>query len=233
MHAKSKLIEKQIISNHSYNELFEFFDFQGHEKTKCHELLKTEVTGGHCPGYTKLTTPRAGKDKCWFITSGMIIGIQSHGEKEAVVLLFSAGEMAVLPDTFFNKQKPYCMLIACPDTHFIEISRDTIIKLQGLVSDPITIISKIACAPYKNYIERAKLTSMPGIEAILEFHKRHPVLKVSGKKNGLQNNYQASFLGMSDSTFCKLKKKIPLLKGKFPQISVRLIFFWEALTGTL
>lgn len=213
MYFKSKLIEKQIISNNSYNELYHFFGFHESEKKECHELLKTEVTGGLSSSYTKLITPKSGNDKCWFITSGKIIAVQKYRKKNMVVLLFHAGELAVLPKTFFNNKEPYCTLIACPDTHFIEISRDTVLKLQHLVSDPLTVINKITFAPFNNYIEKTELTSLPGEEAIIEFHNRYPEVNGPDRKIDLKDKYQASYLDIRASTFSKLKKEIELFLG--------------------
>lgn len=230
MYAKSKLIEKQI-SNHSYNELFRFFDFHPTKKTECHELLKMQVNGGYSSGHTRLITPKTGTDKCWFITSGIIIAIQKYKEKETVLLLFGAGDLAVLPETFFINQELHCILIACPDTHFIEISQHTIIQLQGLVPDPIAMTNKMTCAVYKNYREKVELMSMPGIDAILEFHDRYPQVKGPGKKIDMQDNHQASYLGMNEDTFCRLKKKIASFQTKVPQISITFNFFWETLAG--
>jgi hypothetical protein len=233
MYAKSKLIEKQIISNKSYKALNHFFDFDVSVKKECHEVLRMQVIGGLSSSHTKLNSPKSGNDKCWFITSGMIIGIREYQEKEIVMLLFSAGELAILPETFFQHQQPSCTLIACPDTHFIEISRDTILKLQDLVPDPAAIISKMCCAPFKNFIEKLELASMPGIEAILEFHKRHPEVKGPGKKIDLPDNRQASYVGINEDTFCRLKKIISFSPKAFTQIAVALNFFCTAVAGTL
>lgn len=92
MHANSKLIEKQNISNNSYNELFNYLDFRGSQKkAEYQELLKPQLTGRYSRGYTKLHTSYLGRDKCWFINSGMIIGLQAEGHKDGALSIFKAG----------------------------------------------------------------------------------------------------------------------------------------------
>lgn len=212
MNVKSKIIDKKI-SNHSANQLFDYFNFEQTKKAVCHELLNTQVKGGYSSGYTRLMTPKTGSDRCWFINSGLIMGIQNSNENRVVMLLFRAGDLAVLPDAFLNGQECQYILVACPDANFIEISRDTVLQLQALVSNPMEIVNKIACAPYKNYTEKVELTNMEGKAAILELHKRHPELKGPRKKAYLQDKYQAKYLGMNGGTFCKLKKEIYSSQG--------------------
>lgn len=209
MHIKSKLIEKQIISKNSYNELFDYLDFPNSEKKAGYqELLKTMITGRYSNGYTRLHTANFGKDKCWFINSGMVIGLQIQKHKQIVILIFKAGEIAILPNTFFYNDLPHCTLVACPETHLLEISYPTILKINAHFPETISVTGKMACASYNNFIEKSMLSSLPGKEAILEFHNRYPEVKGPDRKIKLLDIYQASYLGINNTTFSKLLKKV-------------------------
>lgn len=234
MHTKSKLIEKHIISKNSFNELFNYLDFQDStKKAGYQELLTPMVTGRYSHGYTRLHTANFGKDRCWFINSGMVIGLQMQNHKQMVVLIFKAGEIAILPNTFFYNHMPHCTLVACPETHLLEISYPTIRKINALFPETVATTGKIACASYSNFIEKSELSSLPGKEAILEFHNRYPEVKGPDRKIKLLDIYQASYLGITNTTFSKLLKKVYCREHKFAQLQVSFNLFWTALAGTV
>lgn len=164
--------------------------------------------GQYSRGHMELTTLNSGNDKCWFINSGMIIGFQKRKNKNAVIVLFRAGEMAILPDSFFYGKTPICGFIACPDTHLLEINNESVQRLSRFFPVAREISNRIICSSMANLLERSELLDLRGKEAILEFHNRYPETKGPDRKIKLLDAYQASYLGMTKTTFSKLLKQI-------------------------
>ena len=209
MNIKSKLIRKQYISDGSYKELFEYLCLHYMiSKSGYYKLLKPQLVGRYSRGYMELNIRNSGNNKCWFINSGMIIGFQKRKNKKAVILLFKAGEMAILPDSFFYGKTPICRFIACPDTHLLEISNGTAQRLANFFPEAREISNRIICSSMANLVERSELLDLRGKEAIIEFHSRYPETKGPDKKVKLLDAYQASYLGMTKTTFSKLLKQI-------------------------
>lgn len=209
MYAKSKLIEKQIISESSYNEFFRYLILHHTvAQPEYYELLKKLLIGRYSEGYTMLTTQNSGNDKCWFINSGMVLGLKHQKNKKDVLLIFKAGEMAILPNSYFYDKPPSCLLMACPDTHLLEISNKDAQELRHSFPDARELANKIGHSNEPHFIERAELSSLPGKDKILEFHARYPDTHGPSRKIELLDTYKASYLNMSPSTFSKLSKQI-------------------------
>lgn len=209
MYTKSKLIEKQNISESSYNELFSYLNSHHPiHHLEYYELLRETLIGRISFGYTRLTTPDFGNDKCWFINSGMIIGFQKESSRKVAVLIFKAGEIAILPNSFFYDHSPFCWFMACPDTHLLEINSKDSQQRHHAFPEVRELSTKIGYSNLNNFMEKSELASLTGKEAILEFHARYPDTQGPSRKIKLLDAYQASYLTITPSTFSKLLKQI-------------------------
>ncbi|MBB5438562.1 hypothetical protein HDC92_002238 [Pedobacter sp. AK017] len=208
MSKKNKLIKKEIISDNSYNELFSYLNIHTIHDQEFQPTLKKMLVGYYTNGTAKISSINSIHTKCWFINSGMIVGVLRNNKGKIVVVIFKAGEIAILPDSFFNGEFPNCYFIAIPDTHLLEISADNIKVVFEMFPEANTLSNLIIASNTKNFMEKGELLQLPAKERIMELHKRYPDIQGRNRKIKLLDKCQASYIGVTESTFSKLLKEI-------------------------
>jgi hypothetical protein len=208
MLSRNKLIKKELISENSYNGLFNYLSLHPIDDPEFHIHLKKVLMGFYSQGYPKLSSMKTRNDKCWFINSGMVIGVVISKRKKVMVVIFKAGEIAILPDSFFYGALPSCYFIACPDTHLLEITTSAMDEVFKLFPDAHELSNKIVAANHKKFMEKGELCALSGKEAVIEFYERHPEVKGADAQIKLLNACLATYLGITEYTLCKLLKQI-------------------------
>lgn len=208
MSSPKNLKKKEIISEISYNELFSYLTLHPMMDPQFNVVFRKKLTGWYSSGQAKLTTMDTIHRKCWFVNSGMIIALMGIGKRESLQLIFKAGKLAILPDSFFLNQMPNCYFLACPDTHLLEFSHEDLKEIFAEFPEAKDLSHLILSSNTANYMEKAVLTQFPPKERIIEFHRRYPDTFGANRKVKLQDRLQANYLDIDRSTYCRLQKQI-------------------------
>lgn len=208
MSTKNRLIKKSIISQNNYNDLFNYLNMHPVYDPEFRVLLKQKLKGYYSCGHPKLTTVGIVHKKCWFINSGMVIGMTRVNNRNIISMIFKEGEFAILPDSFFYNHLPNCYFIACPDTHLLEMSSEDVKEVFERFPKARELFNMIIIFNAKNVLERAKLPRLPAKEGVIELHRLYRDIVGPNRKVKLMDVYQANFLGITKGTFSKILRQI-------------------------
>jgi len=149
-------------------------------------------------------------NKAFFVVRGMAYAYYLDADGNQVPFrLFPKGEIALLPNSFFNKRRAKTGLVACGGTQLLSIDSISLRKVFAKHPGAMLLAANILASIMDKDRIRNMLLDMKGIEKISEFFLQFPFL---GEENEIQflDKQIAGYLHMSPVSFSRLKAEIYL-----------------------
>lgn len=205
----SSLVRKDQISPAGYDQITKFFSMAPGDQDLFFLHLKDKLVGYYSSRSYILQEGGAVSDKCWFITEGLVVAYYyDHLNEPATFAIFVAGEIAILPDSYIEGQVSKCYLMACPDTHLLEINAADTKVIYELFPDTDKLNTLILAQQWKKFYQRDGLLRYKGKERIKQFHVAFPEVQGSGRKAPLIQKIICSYLIITEPSLSRLRKEI-------------------------
>ncbi|MNK04804.1 hypothetical protein D3C87_226770 [compost metagenome] len=204
----SALVRKELISPAYYDQFFNYLSSISSGSIQYRTHLKDKLTGYYSKRNPYLLKADEICDKCWFISKGIVFAFyydQNHGF--SVHTIFEAGEIAMLPDSFMTGEPGNVFLMACPDTHLLEINAVDVEDIYEQYPERERITEMILAYQGRKYQERDRLLRFIGKDLVIEFYRVFPGLQLTDKKMIMQKVI-SSYLMLSGPRLSKLRREI-------------------------
>ncbi|TCC97196.1 Crp/Fnr family transcriptional regulator [Pedobacter hiemivivus] len=213
---KSSLVRKEQISPACYDQITKYFSMVSGDLDSFFPSLKDKLVGYYSSGRNILLRGGAVSDKCWFITEGLVVAYYYDQLNEPVTFaIFEAGEIAMLPDSYTGGQVSECYLMACPDTHLLEINAAVTKIIYELFPETERLGTLILAQQWKKIHQRDGLLRRKGKERVKQFYVAYPGIEGSGRKITLVQKIICSYLIITESSLSRLRKEIKEEKYKY------------------
>jgi len=149
-------------------------------------------------------------DKAFFVVRGMAFAYYRDARGNQVPFrLFPKGEIALLPNSFFNKRRAKTGLIACADTELLSIDSLSLRKIFVKHPGAMLLTANILASIMDKDRIRNILLDMKGIEKVREFYHQFAALEAENEMQFLDKQI-AAYLHMSPVSFSRLKAELYL-----------------------
>lgn len=202
---------KHHISEVSYQMLFDYLDsFLKIEYPDFRPHLKKTLIGYWCKNKEEeLHSEGDVCKKAWFITKGMIYLYFIDQKKGMVVfMLFQHGEIAIIPDSFMNRQPSSCFIMACVDTEVLEISKSQLNQMRIAIPQILELEHKILANYPERGREREALLCLESTERIIAFFEIYTELHPYHQTVKMLDKHIANYLQISQFRYSRLKKAL-------------------------
>lgn len=147
--------------------------------------------------------------KSWFITKGMVYWYFLDKTKgEIIFMLFRAGTISYLPDSFTNGNPSTCFIMACGETELLEISKRDLDFIHRTVPQSLELENAIIATISEKARERDTLFWKEPEERILTFFELYPELHPYNKTVKMQDKNIANYLHIDQARFSRLKNNL-------------------------
>jgi hypothetical protein len=204
----SILVRKDLINQACHDQFFNYLSRISPESIQYHTHLKDKLTGYYSLGNPNLLKAGEICDKCWFINKGIVIAYYyDHANGFSVYAIFEAGEIAMLPDSFMTGMHGNVFLMACPDTHLMEINAVDVEGIYERYPEIERITKTILAYQSRKYQERDRLLRFIGKDRVREFYRTFIGIQLGDKKKVMQKII-SSYLMLTCPTLSRLRGDI-------------------------
>ena len=204
----SALIRKELISHAYYEQYFNYLLKIYPDSAQCFAQLKDRLVGYYSQGNPILLKAGAISDKSWYVCEGMVIAYYyDHNKVFSVYAIFEAGEIAQQPDSFMTGMPSDVFLMACPDTHLLELSATDIEEIYKIYPGTERISKMVLAYQWRKLQNRDRLMRFEGEDRVKQFYKIFPSVKLTDKKKMMQKII-SSYLIIKGPTLSRLRKKL-------------------------
>lgn len=203
-----KVVKKEKITVESHLQLMNYLNMAPVHDPQFPNHLKEVLTGWYTVGYPTLLSHKSVMTKCWFINKGYILAFYYDANVEArVYAIFSAGQVAILDESFHHHVPSYCWFIAYPDTHYLEVTAEQMRVIYKLF--PATAeLARVILTHQNKTKELLNFACLKNKEKIKLFFKLYPDVRRPNKALSIRAQHIASYLCMSKYNFSRLLKEI-------------------------
>jgi CRP-like cAMP-binding protein len=202
---------KHHISHSSYQMLLDYLaKFLILDDENYYHHLEKSLIGWSCGGRDE-EMHKAGTvlKKSWFITKGMVyLYFIDKNKGEVVFMLFRAGTIAYLPDSFTNGNPSSCYIMACGETELLEISKGDLDFIHQTIPKSLELENAIIATISEKARERDTLFWLEPEERILTFFELYPELHPYNRTVKMLDKNIANYLHIDQARFCRLKNKL-------------------------
>ena len=207
--SKGTLVKKDAVNAACFGQLFEALSQVPLDFDRFHAYLRSTITGHYTIGCPIILRAGDVSDKAWFITDGAVVAyFIDCRDRKIVNLFFKKGEFVVLPEEFMSGNPSTSFLMACPNTHLLEISAEDVKHAFVLFPETEQQYRMIIAKQAIKYKERDMLLSYLGIDRVREFFRRWPEFRDPNPKIIFSNRMISSYLQMTEISYSRLLKQI-------------------------
>lgn len=171
--------------------------------------LKPRLTSCYSPGNCMILSVNELVKNIFFVSKGMVVAFHvDHTGAKVTYALFVEGEMAILPGILEQDKPSLFYLMACPETHLIEIQTTDLAQVQAAFPNTESLIEKMINHQAYKPLERELLKQFTAEERITEFFKCFFIVLPYGRKNIIDRDVIASYLGITKQSLSRLLGEI-------------------------
>lgn len=195
-----------VLENH-YNKMFQCLTVVSANFGDLLSCLKPKMTSWYSAGNCMLLSFGEIRKSIFFVSKGMVVAFYlDHTGTKVAHTLFVDGEMAILQDSLKVEKPAMFCLMACPNTHLIEIPTDDLVQAAFPNADSL-IQTMLSHQDYK-VLERDLLRQYFGEERIRAFFDRFLMVLRFGRSNIIDQDVIASYLGIKKEYLGRLLGQI-------------------------
>jgi len=201
---------KHNISKSNYQMLFDYLaKFLKISDKNFYPHLEKILTGWWCSGRDE-ELHKEGQvcKKAWFITKGMAyLYFTDKLRGEIIFMLFRAGEITLISDSFMNKKPSTSYLKVCSGTELLEITKKELELMHITFRECLLLENSILAVITEKTKDRETLLCLEPEARMITFFALYPELHPYTKTVRMIDKNIANYLHIDQSHYSKFKKK--------------------------